>query len=241
MRTHRIHCDAELEPGTEVSLEGGPAHYLGRVLRVNAGQTIVAFNGDGHDYVCEILRLDRRSMILDVQSRLPATREPETRITIVQAISRGERMEQTLQKCTELGACAFQPLVSERVEVRLSGDKLAKRLAHWRGVVTSACEQSGRAVIPSLHQPLTIEAWLEKPSPAVRLLFVPGAADRLAAIELPSELELVVGPEGGFSDAELALIRSHGARAVSLGPRVLRTETAAPAALAIVQALRGDM
>jgi 16S rRNA (uracil1498-N3)-methyltransferase len=225
----------------EISLEGGPAHYLGRVLRALTGQTVVAFNGDGHDYVCEILRMDRRSVTLEVQSRLPATREPDTRITVVQAISRGERMEQTLQKCTELGACAFQPLLSERVEVRLSGEKLAKRLAHWQGVVISACEQSGRAVVPSVYPPLAIEAWLEMPLPAVRLLFVPGAADRLASIELPSELELVVGPEGGFSDPELALIRSHGAQAVSLGPRVLRTETAAPAALAVIQALRGDM
>jgi 16S rRNA (uracil1498-N3)-methyltransferase len=231
----------ELEPGTEVPLEGGPAHYLGRVLRANRGQTIVAFNGDGHDYVCEILSLDRRCVTLEVQSRLPATREPGTRITIVQAISRGERMEQTLQKCTELGACAFQPLVSERVEVRLSGEKLVKRLAHWQGVVVSACEQSGRAVVPSVYPPLAVEAWLEKPLPSARLLFVPGAVKRLANIELPSEMELVVGPEGGFSDPELALIRSHGAQAVSLGPRVLRTETAAPAALAVIQALRGDM
>ena len=156
---------------------------------------------------------------------------------MVQAISRGERMDHTLQKCTELGACAFQPLFADRVEVRLRGDKAAKRQQHWQGVVISACEQSGRAVVPPVHAPLGLEEWLASPAQGQRLVLAPEAGCRLADTLLDSSVELAVGPEGGFSEVEMARMNSNGVQAVSLGPRILRTETAGPAALAIMLAL----
>jgi len=241
VRIHRVHTDLTLEPGHEITLVGRTGHYLSRVLRVTAGQTIVVFNGDGRDYVAEVVRAGRDELILSVTSSLPAARESHLGITVVQAISRGERMDQTLQKCTELGVNAFQPLFSERVEVRLKPEKLARRLDHWQAVVVSACEQSGRAVVPEVREPLDLRDWLVAGDAATRLVLAPGTESPLARLALPQQLQLVVGPEGGFSDAEMDLMDARGVQAVSLGPRVLRTETAAPAAVAVVQALAGDL
>ena len=154
MRIHRVHTHQKLEPGREVAITEAAAHYLTRVLRISAGQTIVLFNGDGHDYVADVIRPGKKEVVLSIASRLPATGESELDITVVQAISRGERMDQTLQKCTELGARAFQPLFTERVEVRLRPERQEKRLAHWQAVVVSACEQSGRAVVPEVRRPM---------------------------------------------------------------------------------------
>lgn len=240
MRIHRIHTPLALEPGEEITLTGKPAHYLGRVLRVVPGQTIVLFNGDGRDHACEICRPGKNSLTLEVLSRLPAKPESPLHITVVQAVSRGERMDQTLQKCTELGVMAFQPLWSERVEVRLKGEKLEKRRSHWQGVVVSACEQSGRAVIPPVLQPSGLVDWVASPASGSRWVLVPGASDSLVTMKSGHSIELVIGPEGGFSDAELDMMKSKGIKPVSLGPRILRTETAAPAAVAVLQALKGD-
>jgi 16S rRNA (uracil1498-N3)-methyltransferase len=240
VRIHRVHTPHALQPGQEISLDGRAAHYLGRVLRVTANDTIVLFNGDGHDYATQWVRAGKGEVVLLLTSRLPAVRESGIAITIVQAISRGERMDQTLQKCTELGAVGFQPLQSERVEIKLKADKLEKRLEHWRGVVISACEQSGRSVVPEVREPLGFHDWLKSARDAFRLVLVPGAHLPLARMDFPAAVQVVVGPEGGFSDPELEQLTSQGVQAVSLGPRVLRTETAAPAAVAVIQAQAGD-
>ena len=241
MRIHRLYTDQVLDPGEEVLLEGKKAHYLGRVLRVAPGQPVVLFNGDGRDYACEILRPGKNSLALGVNSRLPARPESQLSISVVQAVSRGERMDQTLQKCTELGAASFQPVWSERVEVRLKGEKLERRRRHWQGVVVAACEQSGRAVIPEVKPAEPLDEWARKPPAGARLVLAPGTEKGLEAVAQEGPVELLVGPEGGFSDAELDLVLSSGTVAVGLGPRILRTETAAPAAVAILQAFRGDL
>ena len=240
MRIHRVHTHHALEPGSEITITGKVAHYLGRVLRLGPGELIVLFNGDGHDYVAELVRFGKGEVALAISSRLPAARESAIRITVAQAISRGERMDQTLQKCTELGATGFQLLLSERVEVKLKADKLAKRVEHWQAVVVSACEQSGRAVIPEVFYPASFHEWLAAGKGGCRLVLAPGAEKPLARVELSGPVELAVGPEGGFSESELEQMESQGVQAVSLGPRVLRTETAAPAAVAVIQALAGD-
>jgi 16S rRNA (uracil1498-N3)-methyltransferase len=241
LRIHRVHTPLALEPGSEVVLEESTAHYLGRVLRVSVGQPIVLFNGDGYDYAAEVIRAGRRALALAVNSRLPGLPEPALGITVVQALSRGERMDQTLQKCTELGAAAFQPLFSDRSELRLQGEKLERRLEHWQGVVISACGQCGRSRIPPVRPPLTLSGWLEQENAGVRLVLAPEAPRPLAGLELPHRVELAVGPEGGFSAAETEQLRAGGVESVRLGPRILRTETAAPAAVAILQCLGGDL
>ena len=240
MRLHRVHTDQAMEPGRNLTISGSRAHYLSRVLRVVPGQAIVLFNGDGCDYAADVVRPGKNELILAINSRLPATAESGLKITVAQALSRGERMDQTLQKCTELGVAAFQPLISERVEVRLKAEKLSRRIGHWQGVVISACEQSGRAVVPEVLEPMQLSDWLTRPTPCSRLVLQPGADKPLAAEKYTDPLELVVGPEGGFTEPEMELMCSKGVQAVSLGPRVLRTETAAPAAVAVLQALSGD-
>jgi 16S rRNA (uracil1498-N3)-methyltransferase len=245
LRAHRIHTAQLLQPGTEIVLEERSSHYLGRVLRLAPGQAVVLFNGDGHDYAAEILSPARRGMALRVDSRLPGLPEPRLDITVAQAVSRGERMDQTLQKCTELGAAAFQLLDTERVEVRLGVGKLDKRMDHWRGVIVSACEQCGRSRVPGLLPPVALDPWLATAGDATRLVLDPGADRALARwaadLETVGAVQIVVGPEGGFSEGELVRMRVAGLQGVSLGPRVLRTETAAPAAVAVLQALLGDL
>jgi 16S rRNA (uracil1498-N3)-methyltransferase len=243
LRIHRLHTTQALEPGAEVRLEEQASHYLGRVLRAAAGQRVVLFNGDGHDYAAEILSPARSGMILRIESRLPGLPEPPLAVTVVQALSRGDRMDQTLQKCTELGAAGFRLLQTERVELRLRGDKLEKRLAHWRGVIVSACEQCGRARVPALEPPVSLPEWLQLAGETTRLVLDAGA-DRTLASAVPEGLswvEVAVGPEGGFSEQELRQMKGAGALAVAIGPRVLRTETAAPAAVAVLQAQWGDL
>lgn len=241
VRIHRVYIDQPLEPGEPVSLDGRRVHYLGRVLRVAPGQSVVLFNGDGNDYACEVSRVGKSEIAFEVNTRLPARAESPLCVVVAQAVSRGERMDQTLQKCTELGAVAFQPLWSERVEVRLQGEKLARRQQHWQGVVISACEQSGRALVPEVLPAMPLRDWAAIPTKAARLVLAPGAERTLASADWTARVELLVGPEGGFNESELAMLTSFGTIPVSLGPRVLRTETAGPAALAIAQALGGDL
>ena len=241
LRLHRVHTAQPLHSGAEIRLDSATSHYLGRVLRVVRGQTLVLFNGDGSDYDAEVLEAARQSMLLRVNSSRPGIAEPVLHITVAQAVSRGERMDLTLQKCTELGAAAFQPLFSERVEVRLRGDKLARRMAHWQGVVVAACEQCGRAVVPEVLPALTLDDWLQSTASGPRLLLDPAAQQSLAEKTPGDRVEVVVGPEGGFSDAESARIHASGVTGVRLGPRVLRTETAGPAAVAVLQSRAGDL
>jgi 16S rRNA (uracil1498-N3)-methyltransferase len=245
VRTHRVYTPQALEPGREIRLEEQASHYLGRVLRVAAGQRLVLFNGDGHDYAAEVLRPARAGMSLRIDSRLPGMPESPLAITVAQALSRGERMAETLQKCTELGAAAYQLLDTERVEVRLRGDKLDKRMAHWRGVIVSACEQCGRSRVPQLAGVVALDDWLQVDAAAVRLALDPAAGRSLAqfaaGLGAARAVTIVVGPEGGFSEAELTRSRAAGIEGVSLGPRILRTETSAPAAVSVLQALLGDL
>lgn len=245
MRVHRVYTLQALEPGLEIELEERASHYLGRVLRVGAGQEVVLFNGDGHDYAAKVLRPAPAGMTVRVARCLPGIPEPALSITVAQALTRGERMDHTLQKCTELGGAAFRLLETERVEVRLRGDRLHKRMAHWRGVIVSACEQSGRSRVPELSPPVSLDQWLGKDPGTARLVLDPGAdcslAQRVAGFGAASSVEFAIGPEGGFSEREIRSMRDHGVRAARLGPRKLRTETAAPAAVAVIQAIAGDL
>lgn len=242
MRISRLFTDQPLEPGSEVALDAEASLYLVRVLRLRKGDALVLFNGDGSDYAAELTVPRKEQVRLQVNARLPAVAESPLDLTLVQAISRGERMDQSLQKATELGVRALQPLFTERVEVRLDGERLDKRMAHWRGVIQAACGQSGRARVPELRPPLDLNQWLETPAPGLRLALAPGADRGLASMDpVTGPVEVLVGPEGGFNEAETSACERAGLLAVSLGPRILRTETAGPVAIAVLQALHGDI
>lgn len=242
MRISRIYTSQPLHPESPVCLDEKATHYLSRVLKLRPGSPLVVFNGDGFDYSAVITAIGRHETELGVSTRLPAAKEPRLRITLVQAISRGERMDYCLQKATELGVAAVQLLVTERVEVRLDEKRADKRMAHWQGVVTAACEQSGRAVIPRLLPPVSLADWIGDSPDALKLVLDPDSGHSLSMTD-PGQraVALLVGPEGGLSAAELQALDQAGVVAVRFGPRILRTETAGPAAIAVLLSKSGDL
>lgn len=241
MRQSRVYTAQPLAPGTEITLEAEAGHYLTRVLRLRAGETLVLYNGDGNDYAAELVSARRDQVRVQVIARLPAVAESPLDLTLVQAISRGERMDYSLQKATELGVSALQPLFTERVEVRLEASRLEKRMAHWQAVIQAACGQCGRATVPVLKAPLDLEDWLQAPAPGLRLVLTPEAELSISTLDpVAAPVEFLVGPEGGLTEREHERCARSGVLAVSMGPRILRTETAGPAAIAVLQALFGD-
>ncbi len=241
MRQSRIYTPQVLAAKKKVELTGSASHYLSRVLRLSAGDSVTLFNGDGRNYSGEICDIQRQGVTISLMASQVSDNESPLKITLVQAISRGERMDQSLQKATELGVFCIQPVTSQRVEVRLDEKRRAKRLAHWQGVVISACEQSGRAVIPDVKAPLYLDEWVRNSEGLTRLVLDPTAKTKLSSLSITADaVSIVVGPEGGFSDGEMNDLRMGGVKEVSLGPRVLRTETAGPGAIAVLQAVCGD-
>ena len=242
MRKSRIHTSQPLLSGNSVELAGPAGHYLTRVLRLSKGDPVTLFNGDGNDYSGEISDIQsQRVQVRIIDSMNPGNESP-LKITLVQAICRGERMDSALQKATELGVFCIQPLMSHRVGVRLDESRQVKRITHWQGVVISACEQSGRAVVPEVKSPLSISDWISGTGGSRLLVLDPVAENKLSGLSIEDDsISILVGPEGGFTHEELEKVRANGVVAVSLGPRVLRTETAGPAAIAVLQAKTGGI
>ena len=222
-------------------LPPGPARHAARVLRLSQGDSIQLFNGEGGVYAARIEQIRKDDVEVRVTAFDDNDCESPLQVQLAQGISSGERMDYTLQKAVELGVTAIQPLATRRSIVKLLGERADRRVAHWQGVVNSACEQSGRNRVPLVAQPLSIADWLAQ-RPTGRLLFLsPQANAKLADLPAPQGLQiLVAGPEGGFEAEEIASLESADAIAIRLGPRVLRTETAALAALAAMQMVWGD-
>src|SRR5690606_33083893 len=243
MRLTRVHVDLPLAPGMEVTLPEAPAVHLARVLRLGVGDECVLFNGDGSDYAARVIAIGKRELRVAVTAATPVERESPLRIVLLQGIARGEKMDLILQKATELGVTGLQPVTSQRSEVKLDEARAAKRLAHWRNVVTAACEQSGRAVVPEVLAPATLQdALASLPVGGLRLLLDPEGAQSLGTLEsINGPVLLAVGPEGGWSPRDHEQLQSQGFQGLRLGPRVLRTETAGLAAIAALQSRFGDL
>jgi 16S rRNA (uracil1498-N3)-methyltransferase len=243
MRIIRSHVDQPLAVGQRITLPEDSSAHLLRVLRLAPGDAVTLFNGDGHDYTARLLTAAKRGAEAEITGRQPVPRESPLRITLVQGVARGEKMDLVLQKATELGVEAFTPVVTERTEVKLDADRAEKRMAHWRGVVAAACEQSGRAVLPRLSQPTALATYAGAETADIKLVLDPTGDVGLAAVSplAGQSIALVVGPEGGLSERDLATLRAAGFRGLRLGPRILRTETAGLAAVAALQALYGDL
>lgn len=244
MAQTRLYVPFDLRTGGEVILGGERARYLGRVLRLGKGDRLAVFNGERGEFDATILRITKESAVLLAGEPRPAATESPLRVHLVQGVSRGERMDFVVQKATELGVKRITPVLTEFGVVRLDGERTEKRREHWQRVAESACEQCGRIRPPLVDTPVTLKNFLgARPQSAdVDLVLQPGAANSLASLPEPqTKLCLLVGPEGGFSDSEYGDVRAAGFESVSLGPRVLRTETAALAALAIAQASWGDL
>lgn len=211
------------------------------VLRLKAGDALTLFDGRGAEYAALIKRIDKSGLTLNVTARREISRESPLAVVLAQGVSSGERMDYTVQKCVELGVAAIQPLITQRSVVRLAGERADKRVAHWQSVAAAACEQCGRNRVPEVLPVQPLARWLGAPPQGVRYLLSPHAGKRLREFERPADtVTLLVGPEGGWNEEETAAAQLAGFAPMALGPRVLRTETAAVAALAAMQALWGD-
>jgi 16S rRNA (uracil1498-N3)-methyltransferase len=240
----RMYFPGELSPGRACTLPPAQAHHALRVLRLKAGDAVTLFNGDGAEYGAVIESLAGKALIVKIGERRDVERESRLEIVLGQALSSGERMDYTVQKAVELGVGAIHPLAANRSVARLDAERAEKRVAHWQSVVIAACEQCGRNRVPAVAPVAALDAWLARrgaPAAALRLLLSPQAATRLRDLPKPDGVVvLLAGPEGGFTREEETLALAGGFTPVRLGPRVLRTETAAVAALAAMQALWGD-
>jgi 16S rRNA (uracil1498-N3)-methyltransferase len=244
MRVNRAYVDAPLAVGARITLPENAAAHLIRVLRLAVGDTCVLFNGDGYDHDARIVAADKRGAQVEIVASREIGNESPLPIVLVQGIARGERMDWILQKATELGAAAFVPVHSERSEVKLDGERAGKRLAHWRSVVVSACEQSWRARIPEVLPPAALAAAIAAlPAQPQRVTLDPDAATGVDTLERPGEhgIVIAIGPEGGWSPRDRAALADAGFSGLRLGPRILRTETAGIAAIAALQARFGDL
>jgi 16S rRNA (uracil1498-N3)-methyltransferase len=240
----RLFVSGQLINGAELLIEGDRARYLGRVLRLRVGDEITVFNGEGPEWAATIDAMTKSTATLHIGERHEAGAESPLKIHLVQGISRGERMDFVVQKATELGVRRITPVLTEYGVVKLDQARGQKRRDHWESVATSACEQSGRTRLPLIDAPMTLKDWFGSKSAEVdaELVLMPGAASSLAAIDTSTtKVCLLIGPEGGFSEIEYEDAAIAGFSAVSLGPRILRTETAAVAALSVLQSRLGDL
>jgi len=243
MRLNRIYCEGPLVPAADLPLPLAGAYHVSRVLRLRPGAPLRIFDGSGSEFHAEIQRIEGDNVTVRVGSQSAGAAESPLRITLVQGISRSERMDWTLQKATELGVNAIAPVLTSRSVVRLDDKQAEKKQSHWRGIVIGACEQCGRSRIPAVGTPMQLRNYFSTVrKDGMRLVLSPVAPGSLAGIaSLPSKVDLLIGPEGGLDDDELTAAQKAGFMPVRLGPRVLRTETAAVVALTVLQALWGDL
>jgi 16S rRNA (uracil1498-N3)-methyltransferase len=242
VRLTRVHVDAVLQPGTLVELPSGTAAHLAKVLRARAGDPLVLFSGDGREFAGVIEKVHGSRVTAAVGEGRNIDRESPLAITLIQCVPRGDRMDFVVQKATELGVARIVPVLSRRSVMRLDEKQAESKAAHWRAVATAACEQCGRNRLPIVDAPLQLINYLgDAPVSGVRLLLDPEHRSMGPAHIAATGVEIATGPEGGFAPEELEAFRVAKFRGLSLGPRILRTETAAIAAVTWLQTRFGDM
>lgn len=243
MRIPRFYVEQPLAVGASFTLPETTFRHAIQVLRLNVGESLIVFNGEGGDYVAELSSVTKKAATAQLNAFIPVANESPVAITLAQAIIKPDKMDFALQKAVELGVTTIQPLITQRSVVRLSKEQTEKKVQHWQGIAQAACEQSGRIVLPQVLAPLSLEHWLAHTGTGTRLMLGIGDYPRIGALpsDLPTPLSLVIGPEGGFTDEETAACLAANVQGVSLGQRVLRAETASLAALALIQHRFGDL
>ena len=240
----RFYHSSSLKLNTTILLDDFAARHLAQVLRAKVGDRIILFNGDGFDYEAEIKHVDRRDVSVEILNQSANPNESKIRIHLFQALSSNEKMDLVVQKAVELGVQTITPIIASRSQMRLKDEKRDKKLQHWQQIAISACEQSGRAVIPEIYPvSLLTESMNQMDDAALNIMLDPEAKtqlNQLASMDTPSHINVLIGPEGGFSEDEIQLCQSKKVVTLSLGPRILRTETAPIATLALLQYLFGD-
>jgi len=243
VRLTRVYVEAALTGGTRGLVSGNAANHIARVLRLGVGDALTLFDGRGGEYASRIEGLRKDAVEVAVGEHVAIERESPLALTLAQGVSRGERMDWVMQKATELGVQRIVPLITKRSVVRLDPGQAQKKLQHWRGIIIASCEQCGRNRLPQLAAPRDLQEFLgsEATTGAMRLLLSPIGSLRIGAIKLVQKFTVLIGPEGGLAPEEAQAALAQGFVGVQLGPRVLRTETAAIAALAALQQALGDL
>ncbi|HET6629098.1 MAG TPA: 16S rRNA (uracil(1498)-N(3))-methyltransferase [Woeseiaceae bacterium] len=239
----RLYVPVPLASGASLVLDPERSHYVSRVLRLRAGDELVLFDGSGHEHPGSVSNASRKGVTVSVGAARERGLESPLAVRLIQGLARGDRMDFVVQKATELGVQRITPVITEFSVVRLAAAKADKRVEHWQKIAQGACEQCGRNTVPGIDPPQPLTAVLDaRPHGSTRVVLHPGAGDPLPALRIhDGRIELLIGPEGGLSSGELDMATTAGYLACSLGPRILRTETAAMAALAVLQARYGDL
>lgn len=242
MRIPRFYCSQNIVLDTPFLLDGEAAHHAASVLRLKPDQAIVLFNGDGNEYSATITDVDRRKVTVTADACLALTKESPLSLHLGQGIAKGDRMETVLQKSVELGVTEITPLITERCNVKLDEKRWQKKYEQWLKILHGACEQSGRNVIPTLHPATPLAPWLAQSSQQTRVILAPGSEKALSGLDYNHHgFRLLIGPEGGLSESEVRQASELGFQPCTMGPRILRTETAALASISILQAQHGDI
>jgi len=241
MRIPRVFEPQPLSAGALIDLSDTTIQHVVRALRMKDGDPICIFNGEGQDFPARLCNVDRRSARAELETPRTPPVESALRIHIGQTLSRGERMDYAVQKATEMGVDHITPLTSERCEVKLKSEREDKRLRHWQQVAISACEQSQRTRVPTVDNVSPLQDWVEQVEADLKLVLHHHTARPLQTMDAPGSIALLIGPEGGLTEAEVAAAQAAGFEPVAFGPRVMRTETAPVAACAILQHLWGDL
>lgn len=242
MRIPRIYHPEPLVAHGEIALSEDAANHVGRVLRMNQGQLIQLFDGSNQVFDAEIVRVDKKSVLVKLAEGVEQNLESPLDLHLGQVISRGEKMEFTIQKSIELGVSIITPLFSERCGVKLDGERLTKKLQQWQKIAIAACEQCGRNKIPEVRDAMSLEAWCAEQDDSLKLNLHSRAQQSINTLPLPvNKVRLLIGPEGGLSSDEIAMTSGYGFTDILLGPRVLRTETTALTAITALQVRFGDL
>lgn len=242
MRIPRIYHADTLAVDQEITLDADATNHIVNVLRLKPGHPVVMFNGDGNEYSAEILEAQKRNAKVLIDAKLSLDIESPLAIHLGQGISRGDKMEMVIQKAVELGVTEITPLLTERCGVKLSPERWAKKQLQWQKIVIGACEQCGRNRLPILHPPMQLIDWCNQSTQQMRVTLHPKAEKSTRHLSIPAAgVRLLIGPEGGFSESEVYSTEQVGFTTIQLGPRVLRTETAALASITALQAMHGDL
>lgn len=242
MRIPRIYHPTPLQPSGIIALNDDAAGHIGRVLRMQAGQEVLLFDGSGAEFPAEITEVSKKNVLVNVLKRVESSCESPLNLHLGQVISRGDKMEFTIQKSVELGVNTITPLISERCGVKLDAKRFEKKLEQWQKIAISACEQCGRNIVPLIRPIMQLEEWCAEPSDALKLNLHPRAKYSINTLPQPiNKVRLLIGPEGGLSESEISMTEQYHFEETLLGPRVLRTETAALTAITALQVRFGDL
>jgi len=233
----RFYHPASLALHHNIKLSESAARHAGTVLRLHAGDELVLFNGDGFDYTAQLIEVTRKNVIATIKAQTQNHTESPLHLHLVQAVAKPDKMDWVMQKAVELGVREITPVITKFCTLKVTD----KKISHWEGIIISACEQSGRSIIPRINAVVTLEKFLKENNIQHGFIFHPEATQLMSSIKnINQQCHIMVGPEGGFHDSEVKLAEKHGFHSVQIGRRILRTETAALAALSLMQYIQGD-